>query len=212
MARRPRSEAAVEWLLRQVQDGAWPLNSRIPTEAELAETLGIGRSTVREATKTLVNNGMLECVPGRGTFVRSRNAINAVLRDYLGTQPVVHVIGLRRALEADAAGLAATRRTDADLDRLRAAATPPRDGTALEAPGSFHAAVFRAAGNPLLTEVFESVIAVLWRGALAPGPAAERAADHLAILDAIERRDVPAARAAAAAHADRDFLLPDEPA
>ncbi|MFD4668791.1 FadR/GntR family transcriptional regulator [Lentzea sp. NPDC058450] len=217
MPRRPRSEEISEWIKSQIQDGTWPLNSRIPTEVELSESLGVGRSTIREATKVMVNNGMLESAPGRGTFVRSRNAINVVLRDYLEQQPVMDVVGLRRALEVEASGLAAANCSEEDLARLRKSASgdrpdlrpaPASPGNP-QSPGSFHADVFRAAGNPLLTEMFESVIAVLWRGKLVPGPKSERDADHARLLEAITEGDVQGAREAAAFHVDRDFRLPD---
>ncbi|OLT09215.1 hypothetical protein BJF78_31275 [Pseudonocardia sp. CNS-139] len=220
------SQQAAEWMQHQIRDGAWPLNSRIPTEMELAELLGVGRSTVREATQSLVKTGMLEAAPGRGTFVRSRNAVNTVLSEYLAHQPLADLLGLRRALEVEAAGLAAERRTDADLVRLQRALTlaehqhagldlPEGSGGShgmdpTPTPGSFHADVFTAARNELLTEMYQAAIVVVRRavhaGQLVAAPASERDEDHQRIYEAIAAADPEAARAAAADHADRDFL------
>ena len=49
----------------------------------LAETLGVGRSTIREAVRSLASIGMLETLPGRGTFVRSNAPTSAILSEFL---------------------------------------------------------------------------------------------------------------------------------
>lgn len=220
-----RSQEIAQWMERQIREGTWRLNSRIPTETELSAALGAGRSTIREATRVLVNNGMLESARGRGTFVRARSAVNSVLSDYFLHQPVPHLLGLRRALEVEAAGLAALHRSGDDVDRLRRSLEPgPSRGTApdlpcagsaepgvLPSPGSFHADVFAAAGNPLLTELYQCAIVAVRRalaeGALTAGTAEERDADHRRVFEAIRAGDADAARDAAADHADRDFTV-----
>ncbi|MDQ7903578.1 FCD domain-containing protein [Phytohabitans sp. ZYX-F-186] len=220
MTRSSRSQVVAEWMQQQIRDGKWSLNSRIPTEAKLAETLEVGRSTIREATRALANTGMLESVAGIGTFVRARSPVNAVLSEYLLRQPVSAVLGLRRALEVEAAGLAAGNRTDEDLERMRrsleagsAPVTDPASG--LPSPGSFHADMFAAAGNPVLAEFYQCAIVAMryamGSGHLRPGTRDERAYDHRSIFDAIVAGDPDAARAAAAAHADRDFALASVP-
>ncbi|WP_433528285.1 FadR/GntR family transcriptional regulator [Micromonospora sp. CA-263727] len=216
MTRSSRSRVVAEWMQQQIRDGNWPLNTRIPTEAQLAETLAVGRSTIREATRALANTGMLESVAGVGTFVRARSPVNAVLSEHLVHQPVAAVLGLRRALEVEAAGLAAARRTEEDLERMRrsleagnAAVTDPGPAPALPSPGSFHADMFAAAGNPLLAEFYQcAMVAIRYAmgsGQLRPGTREDRAHDHRQIFEAIVAADPDAARAAAAAHADRDF-------
>ncbi|MFY1652935.1 FadR/GntR family transcriptional regulator [Solwaraspora sp. WMMB762] len=225
MTRGSRSQMVAEWMRQQIRDGIWPLNTRIPTETELANLLGVGRSTVREATRSIADTGMLESGAGRGTFVRARSPVNAVLTEHLIHQPIHTVLGLRRAIEVEAAGLAARNRTADDIERLRRSldAAPrhdphPSDGRpdaagalVLPSPGSFHADIFDAAGNPLLAEFYQCAIAALrngvGRGVLTPGTASERLADHQRILTAIIAGDVEGARTAAADHADRDFVL-----
>ena len=220
MTRSSRSRTVAEWMQQQIRDGIWPLNSQIPTETELAEKLGVGRSTIREATRSMANTGMLESAAGRGTFVRSRSPVNAVLTEHLLHQPFQHVLGLRRALEVEVAGLAAAHRTDADLDRLRRSLeagggavdlSPEACAVDPPSPGSFHADVFDAARNPLLTEFYQcAVVAVrraVSRGDLTPGTTQARHADHERIFEAIAAGDVEAAREAAGTHADRDFVV-----
>ncbi|WP_162301573.1 FadR/GntR family transcriptional regulator [Nesterenkonia muleiensis] len=212
-----------QFLSRKIASGEWPVNSRIPTEATLMETLGVGKSTVREAVRSLAHQGMLETMPGIGTFVRSRSPVNSVLADYVSYFNVEEVLGYRRALEIEAAQLAAVGRTDQQLAALRAACDA--EGTAAadslphvergQTPGEFHVLIFEAAGNELMTGLYAGVIAALRQikssGRIVHGASPElRHQDHLAVLRAIEQQDVPGAAHAAAFHVDRD-LVPEDP-
>lgn len=195
------------WLQRQITSGTWPVNSRIPTESELATEHGVGRSTVREATRSVVMLGMLEALPGCGTFVRSASPANSVLSAYLAQQAPEEAAVLRSALEAEAAALAAVRRTDDQAAAIEAAAA---SGAADCRRGSaFHRLLFEAAQTPLLTELYGSLVAI-------PRSAAneadrrtdlDRDAEHRRIARAIRAGDPVKARAAAARHADRELLL-----
>lgn len=215
MARSKSAELAL-WLERQITNGTWPINSQIPTEGEIATQHQVGRSTVREATRSLVNLGMLESLVGRGTFVRSKSPVNSVLASYLDKQPLTEVLELRRALEAEAAALAATHRTEEQLAALRRAVELAQNRTptgrrAGESPGEFHAAVFAAAHAPLLSDLYRSVLVIIRQaidgGRLLPMPAEAQVADHQQILSAIKSGDPVEARTVAAAHAERDVTL-----
>lgn len=212
VARSKSAELAL-WLEQQITGGVWPINSQIPTEGEIAAEHHVGRSTVREATRSLVNLGMLESLVGRGTFVRSKSPVNSVLASYLGHQPLAEVLELRRALEAEAAALAASRRTEEQLAALQHAVELALRGSEAgkrtsQSPGEFHAGVFAAAEAPLLSDLYRSVLVIIRQaldsGRLLPMSAEGRVADHQQILSAIKSGDAAEARAAAAAHADRD--------
>src|SRR5690606_17339772 len=99
-----RARETVRRLRLNIEDGTWPIGSKIPVESELVAELGVGRSTLREAIRTLANLGMLEPAPGRGTFVRSRNPVSLVLADFLSQHRAEDVLGVRAALEVQAAG------------------------------------------------------------------------------------------------------------
>lgn len=73
-------DTVVDQLRAQLTNGEWAVDDRIPTEHELAEQLGVGRNTVREAVRVLVHAGLLESRQGNGTFVRSTADPAAVLR------------------------------------------------------------------------------------------------------------------------------------
>lgn len=215
-----RARRALAFLRRQIASGEWPINSRIPIEAELMELLGVGKTTVREAVRSLASVGMLETLPGRGTYVRSRTPVSAVLADTLAEYDLAEVLIFRRALEVEAVQQAAVRRTDEQLAALRDAhhrdllPDPDYPGRVERGrtPGQFNFLVFEAAGSPLLTSMYAVVMAALRRGVdhgrVTYGASEElRRSDHTAVLAAIEAGDPVLAAHAMAKHVDRDLVI-----
>ncbi|MCW5952650.1 MAG: FadR family transcriptional regulator [Propionibacteriaceae bacterium] len=215
-----RARRTLAFLRHQIITGQWPINSRIPIESELMEMLGVGKTTVREAVRSLASVGMLETLPGRGTFVRSRTPVSAVLTDTLAEYDLAEVLVLRRALEVEAVQQAAVQRTEDQLAALRGAhdrdvPTDPDYPGRVErgrTPGQFHFLVFEAGGSPLLTSMYAVVMATLRRavdqGRLTYGASEDlRRDDHAAILAAIESGDIVAAAHAMARHVDRDLVI-----
>ncbi|WP_438488251.1 FadR/GntR family transcriptional regulator [Streptomyces sp. S186] len=210
----PRSalvEGAIERLKSQIVSGKWPIGSKIPIEDELVEKLQVSRSTLRQAVQALVHVGLLETAQGRGTFVRGTHEVDAVLTRYLADAELLSVLETRRGLEVEAAGLAAERRTDADLARLSAVherqTAAHRDGrsrTFNQAAVEFHLAVVEAAGNPVLARLYGSMLgsvreSVRLGGVRRPDEHYEDDG-HARILEAIGDGDPQAARNAAAEH------------
>jgi DNA-binding FadR family transcriptional regulator len=136
------------------------LGERLPTEPELAEALGVGRNTVREAIRVLSYSRMLDVRQGNGTYVNSvvdpaealRRVNRSSLRDHLELQSV---------LESEAARFAAQRRTDQDIIALYKA-LDARDEQAddvdiegfFERDRTFHLAVAAAAHNTAIEELY----------------------------------------------------------
>lgn len=211
-----RARETVRRLQADITSGRWPINGRIPTEAELASELGVGRSTVREAVRSLAHLGMLEPAPGRGTFVRSLNPVRGVLSDFASTHSWADILDVRKALEVQAAELAAARHTPEGLARLRAAHDADLSGdTGAErgrTPGQFHAVLVDLAGNALLAELYAGLMAALRegirRGALDNRQDDDaRRGEHAALLAALETGNVAAAGAIAASHACHDLRI-----
>ena len=144
----------------------------------------------------MVMLGMLEALPGCGTFVRSASPASSVLSAYLAQQPVAEIAVLRGALEAEAAALAAVRRTDQQAAALEAAASV---GGECGRGSTFHRLLLEAAQAPLLAELCGSLVTVR-------RPNLHRDAEHRRIARAIRAGDPVKARAAAARHADRELL------
>ncbi len=213
-----RARETVRRLQADITSGRWPVNGKIPTEAELASELGVGRSTVREAVRSLAHLGMLEPAPGRGTFVRSLNPVRSVLTDFAAEHSWEDLLVVRRALEVQAAELAA-QRADADgVARLRAAheadlaASDGRERG--RTPGQFHALMVELSGNRLLAELYSGLMAALRRGidtgVLQIGEdESERHDAHAGLLEAIADGRADTAGELAGAHACRDIAPRD---
>jgi DNA-binding FadR family transcriptional regulator len=200
-------------LLDEVTAGGYRAGSRLPSERRLAESLGVGRSAIREAIAVLEVLGLVEVRVGSGTYVRGTisdllpQAIDWGLM--LGERHTRDLVETRRHLEAVTARLAAQRATDDDvahlrerLDRMRETAESVIEFT--EADVEFHLEVARIAGNTVLRDILHSVRALLrvWiqRAVGADGDTTATLAEHVAVFEAIARRDPDAAAAAMGAH------------
>ncbi|MEN3585019.1 FadR/GntR family transcriptional regulator [Streptomyces sp. ZYX-F-203] len=204
------SDQVIESLRRQIVSGEWPVGSRIPTEPELVERLGVARNTVREAVRALAHTGLLDIRQGSGTYVAATSELAGVMgRRFADTDPG-HVAELRSALESAAAGLAAERRTDDDLRRLdallldRERAWDTADPEVFAAADTaFHQAVVAAAHNDVMSALYADLGEVLrtWLlDDLADRPSRGPLGDHASLVRAIRSGDARTARAEAAGH------------
>jgi GntR family transcriptional regulator, transcriptional repressor for pyruvate dehydrogenase complex len=186
---------------------------RIPSERRLAESLGVGRSLVREALKSLHVLGLLEVRQGDGTYLkRTDSELLPQVIEWgllLGERPALDLVEARAHLEVVVAGLAAERRDARALEDLRGLLTEMRKSSDnplrfVEADIGFHLRVAEAAGNVILNDMLNGVRALLrvWirRVVEAAGRTGPSYKDHVPIFEAIERGDRAGAVAAMAAH------------
>jgi DNA-binding FadR family transcriptional regulator len=112
-------EETVERLGNAIRAGILPAGSRLPAERELADQLGISRSTLRQALTTLVQTGHLISLRGRagGTFVSEQPPLVERDGDLLGIDAWA-VLDMRVAIETGATLLASERADVDDLERL----------------------------------------------------------------------------------------------
>src|ERR671938_1069610 len=128
-------EQVIDQLREQILAGTWGIGSRIPTESELAQLTGTSRNTVREAVQSLVHAGLLERRQGSGTYVLAASELaGAVSRRVAGAHHV-HVLEVRRTLEAGAARLAALHRTPEDVALVDAIEAQEPQRAEVEAAG-----------------------------------------------------------------------------
>lgn len=169
-------DQVIDQLKEQITSGAWPLNTKIPTETVLAEQLGVGRNTVREAVRALTHAGLLDCRQGDGTYVRATSELSGVMMRRLRQAEQLEIFEVRRALEVEAARLAATRRTEADVQLINEAlarreraweAGDPKEF--VEADLAFHVAVVNATHNRVLMDLYEDFSAALRASITAAG-------------------------------------------
>lgn len=212
-------------LKARIASGEWPIGSRIPTEPELTEQLNVGRSTVREAMRSLATLGMVETLTARGTFVRSLTPAPSLLFDALTQYQPAELVGIRRALDVEAAQSAAGNWTPEHLEAMESAVAVEVETVRSQDPAVragvrctlFHGVIAQASGNRLLNDLVQNLAAALD----APGIADRIAeaidpvmlvSDHDRILTAIRARDVAAAAHLMALHVDSSLrVLTDQP-
>jgi GntR family transcriptional regulator, transcriptional repressor for pyruvate dehydrogenase complex len=123
--RTPLTEAVIARLRSLVDSGRYQAGSKLPSERALRTELGVGRSTVREALRALEALGLLELRQGVGAFVRERDGDlsrpDRSFSDWPQSYPwkIEDIVDARLAIEPRAAGLAALRRTEPDLRKMR---------------------------------------------------------------------------------------------
>ncbi|MFB7327721.1 MULTISPECIES: FadR/GntR family transcriptional regulator [unclassified Streptomyces] len=205
------SEQVIAALRSQITTGEWPVGSRIPTEPELVEQLGVARNTVREAVRALAHNGLLDIRQGSGTYVVATSELAGVMHRRFAEADPRHIAELRSALESAAAGLAAERRTEKDLKQLHAQflrreqAWESGDTEAfVTADATFHLAVVAASHNDVMTATYADLGEVLrdWlRADVGAELTPDTYMDHTRLLDAIRAGDAETAAAEAASYA-----------
>ncbi len=181
------TDQAYRTLRQQIIDGVYRPSQHL-VEADLAQSLGVSRISVRSALQRLHQEGLITLQPHRGAKVTD-----------ISLEEALQVMEVRQGLEGWAAALAAQRITDevlarleeivADMERLLAQGKPLEYS---EANALFHHHVLQAARNPRLRQSIESLQTALiryrFRALLVPGRSAESVADHARILEALRSR------------------------
>jgi GntR family transcriptional repressor for pyruvate dehydrogenase complex len=210
--REPTLAATVaQGIERLIREGRLAAGAHLPSERALAEQFGVSRTVVREAVRTVAASGLLDVRHGSGTLVTAPppELVARSVSHYLRAREVAHVHEIRRMLETEIAGVAAERRTEADVDRLREllAELPARAGdrAALAAADiEFHRALAAATRNPFFAVLHDSLADVLLtvrRHAFSLAGSVELAhGHHSRILEAVAAADAPAARDAMRRH------------
>lgn len=176
VARRKLSGEVFDRLLARISAGEFPQGSRLPSERELMERLGVGRPSVREALQALERMGFVTIVHGEGARVQPLSAqevigqmSEAVLFMLANTEDMLeHLKEARLMFEVAMARLAAQRATKADIERLRLALETHRASLDdpqkfLETDLEFHAAIAAASHNPIYVAVSTAMLGWLRR-------------------------------------------------
>ncbi|WP_371651847.1 MULTISPECIES: FadR/GntR family transcriptional regulator [unclassified Streptomyces] len=205
------ADQVIAQLRNQITSGEWPVGSRIPTEPELVEQLGVARNTVREAVRALAHNGLLDIRQGSGTYVVATSELAGVMHRRFADADPRHVAELRSTLESSAARLAAERRTARDLAQLDALLARREEtwesGDAeafVAADATLHLAIVAASHNDVLTELYADLGDLLrdWlRDDVGRELRPENHMDHARLVEAIRAGDGETAATEAAGHA-----------
>lgn len=205
-------------LIAKIEKGDYKPGEKIPTEQALSDSYQVSRTVVREAIAALRSEGQVISRQGAGVFVadvRPPKSFEINLSEAEKLQEVLSVLELRRGVEVEAAGLAASRRTEEDLARLEACFEKVGEeivacGDYVDADFRFHQAIARATQNPYYSEFLAFlgpfIIPHLWIGhRFATKQQREKyarkvQAEHKRILMTIRDQDPAAARSAMRKH------------
>lgn len=155
-------ELAVQ-LQKQIMNGKFKIGEKLPIEPELMKIFGVGRSTVREAVKILVNMGFLKVQQGAGTFIVSLTASNEPMEQRLKRADIHELDEVRKILEIAIVEKASERRTKQDMIKIqkyladrRAAAETELLDECIEADVNFHLTIAEATHNEILCELYRA--------------------------------------------------------
>jgi DNA-binding FadR family transcriptional regulator len=212
------SDQLAERLISAIIDGTHAPGTALPPEGELAEQYSVSRLTVREAIKALRVQNMVRIQRGRGTYVNPPaqwTALDPMIRAAATPRSSGAIseslIEARRLIEVGAVELAASKRTDGDLEQLQQLLQDMGDAVEaddvelfVEADIAFHDAIMRASGNAFIPLMFEPFGRLLVEGrretSSVPEIRANALAHHAQILRALEAADPALARAAMESH------------
>lgn len=205
--------AVTEALARRVVAGEWDDGAALPTEMELADQLGVARTSVREALTRLKAKGLIASRQKAGTRVLPRTQWNMLDEDVLRwtwsgndrAQMAQHLMQLRRIVEPAACELAAASAPDSAIAAIerayRGMDAAGMDAVAYAGPDlEFHRAILTATGNPFLVSFGATIEAALRTSfelsTRQPGAPRKSLPLHRAVLDQIwARRPAEARRA-----------------
>ncbi len=208
------TDEAIEKIKAMIVSGELSPGDRLPPEKELSERLGLSRNSMREAVKALEVIRVLDVRRGDGTYVTSLEphllleAISFVA-DMHDDDSLLEIFAVRRMLESQATGIAATLGTAEEIDALQAELDGIDSDVSVDALVEhdirFHREIVRMARNTYLASLIESlsgqtVRARIWRGLTEQGAVERTLSEHRAIADAIAQRDPNLATSLTTAH------------
>ena len=224
------TDEAIDKIKGLVVAGEFAPGSKLPRERELAERLGLSRSSLREAVRALTLVGVLETRQGDGTYVTSLDADlllggASFVSELVSGRSALELYQVRRILEPAATALAAARISGDDLEELDRCLEQMADAQStdafVEADEAFHKVIRDACGNPMLGSLLTvlsggTAAARIWRGVSEEGSLASTLGLHRDIASALRARDAELAAAADLVHLGegerwlRSVLVADE--
>jgi DNA-binding FadR family transcriptional regulator len=210
----PLTEAVAGLFEEKILTGEWEPGRRLPSEPDLGVQLGVSRSVIRDAMKSLAARGLVDVRQGAGTQIAQPSAhayASAILMLLRRSGLTVgDILEARELIEIGLAGLAASRRTEDDcvglrgcLDRYRAAVDAVDWDATLEAHTAFHLAILSAVHAPALEILLSPMHEIVLAAPLPPIRNEKSLWDvplHYEIFFAIEAKDRDAARAQMTKH------------
>lgn len=205
-----KSQATADVLLQMIKKAQYPPGSKLPTEREIAEGLGVCRNTLREAVAALEIMGVLEVRRSQGMFVVAELQPSTLQEPpdlktvFFNSEDPFEVIDARIAFEPGVAVAASQEATDSEIvqfgsiiNEMRTALEKDQAQEYLRQDKEFHILIAKLTHNQLIVKTIENLMsgldAPLWRTMKKGQPlkegAANRVAEHLAIFSAMASRN-----------------------
>ncbi len=164
------SKIIVDDLVKAIGQGEYIVGSKIPTEPELMESYGVGRSSVREAMQALSIMGIVDIRPGQGTFVReiSFNTLfnSNILIPIYDKAVTYQLVEARTAIETLMAELAVERATEQDIEEIEKLLDTCQKDFEIGEPSyelsvEFHFLIAKASKNIVFEKFINSIMGLL---------------------------------------------------
>ena len=208
-----RHQSIVQSFHALIRQGQLEHGAKLPSERDLAEQLKVGRSSVREAIRSLELQGLVVTKHGSGTFINTRNldAMTTLMASTVSSETDVlqEIFEMRHLLEPQIAALAAHRATSEEVEHLASILREQQrqimEGeTGVDADTQFHFALASTTHNNALVKVVNAVEDVLRqsRGQSfeQPGRPERSLESHIQILEMVRSRNETGARQAMDRH------------
>ncbi|MDF2038234.1 FadR/GntR family transcriptional regulator [Cytobacillus oceanisediminis] len=215
--RKKISAQVLDQLKEMIKEGKFTANEPMPSENELAKLFGVSRAPVREALSVLSASGIIESRQGGRSFVKEVNMadmLGSLAIEYIPVEQVFELLEMRMIMETQAAAIAALRRDEADLEKMKLAldqfeitlTNPEAVGDLADV--NFHKHLIAATKNRFMIQVMEN-IDDLYRKAIAfslqknvglPAKREQVYQEHMSIFTAIKEQDEERAAKAMRVH------------
>ncbi|MEX2542040.1 MAG: FadR/GntR family transcriptional regulator [Trueperaceae bacterium] len=224
MPSKKKSTFAAEQIIKAIAEGHYGIGDKLPTEAELGAQMGVSRTAIREAVSALRLGGILDSVPGAGTFVaKELSGIQIASSTLYATNDgsaSAEAWEARSAIEDGVVALAVKQlklgQGEKELEQLRASLFEMKKTASqedykgyIETNAALHINIARITGNGLLVSTIESLLSFIkvdLSARVNPAHLAEfleeSLAKHQAIVSALLARDEQWARKAMLEHFD----------
>lgn len=161
------SDKVIAALKSDIASGKLKKGTKIPSEPELMERYEVGRSTIREAIKTLAISGILKVQQGSGTFVASKIK-EETLAQRLRRADFEEINTVRSLLEKEIVKLACLNRTEEDLAAMqnhllqrKKAIDTDQQQKCTDADIAFHVSIAKASKNKVLIDLYQNFTSVI---------------------------------------------------
>lgn len=155
-------------LQQLIASGEYKKGDKIPTEPELMERFGVGRSTIRESVRILVNAGLVTVLQGKGTFVQDATVVTEPLHQRLRRANSKELNEVRHMLEITMVQKAAENRTEKEVKQMRALLNQRKKAIdeqvheeCLSADIAFHVVIAEASKNQVLIDLYKTFAKVM---------------------------------------------------